>query len=168
MSWSVREEVPADRERVHAIQTAAFGRAAEADLVDELRANARPTLSLVAERAGRVGGHVFFSPVTIEGPACGGLAPLAVVPADQTSGAGSALVREGLARCREIGWPAVFLLGDPAYYARFGFELAAPRGLRYLSEAFDPAFQVIELVPGALAGCRGLVRYHEAFDDLPS
>jgi putative acetyltransferase len=60
----------------------------------------------------------------------------------------------------------VFLLGDPAYYARFGFELAGPRGLHYQSEAFDSAFQLLEVAPGALRGCTGCVRYHEAFDAL--
>jgi len=89
-----------------------------------------------------------------------------VEPAAQASGVGSALVRSGLDACGALGWQAVFLLGDPAYYARFGFELAAPRGLRYGSEAFDAGFQVKELVPGALDGYAGWVRYHEAFASL--
>jgi putative acetyltransferase len=155
---------------VHALQRAAFGRSAEADLVDALRAAAHPRLSLVAERAGEVVGHVFFSPVSIAGaaaaPPCAGLAPLGVWPDAQGGGVGSALVRAGLARCPALGWRAVFLLGDPRYYARFGFELAAPRGLHYGSSAFDRGFQLRELAPQALAGSTGQVRYHEAFDAL--
>jgi putative acetyltransferase len=155
---------------VYEIQRAAFGRAAEADLVVALRATAHPGLSLVAELGGDVKGHVFLSPVTIQGvgtaPPCAGLAPLAVWPAAQGAGVGAALVRAGLARGMEIGWRAVFLLGDPAYYARFGFEPAAPRGFHYVSEAFDRAFQVHELAPGALAGASGQVRYCDAFDAL--
>lgn len=152
---------------MHAVQSAAFGQAAEADLVDALRAAARPMLSLVAEHGGEVVGHVFFSPTRIEGaeraPASAGLAPLGVLPAEQGRGVGSALVREGLARCQGLGWRVVFVLGDPAYYGRFGFQLAAPLGLHYESPAYDRAFQALELEAGALHGWRGLVRYHEAF-----
>ncbi len=163
----VRSEQPADGDRVFSIQEAAFDRRDEAELVAVLRASADPQLSLVAERAGRVVGHVFFSPVSIESgteaPACAGLAPVAVHPAQQGRGVGSALIRTGLERCSELGWGAVFLVGNPAYYSRFGFVLAAPRGLHYESEAFDPVFQVIELEEGSLGGSRGWVRYHEAF-----
>lgn len=163
----VRSEQPADGERVFSIQEAAFGRRDEAELVDALRASAAPQLSLVAESADRVVGHVFFSPVSIESgseaPACAGLAPLAVHPSQQGRGVGSALVRAGLERCSELGWRAVFLVGNPAYYARFDFVLAASRGLYYESEKFDPVFQVIELEEGSLGGSRGWVRYHEAF-----
>lgn len=165
--YLIRPETPADHARVDEIEEAAFGRVDEAALVRRLRAAPLETLSLVAERDGALLGHVFFSPVEIDGegdpPPTVGLAPLAVDPAQQATGVGSALVRTGLRECLAIGWQAVFLLGDPAYYSRFGFELAAPRGFRYESEVFDSAFQVIELVPGALSDCRGWVRYHEAF-----
>jgi putative acetyltransferase len=95
-----------------------------------------------------------------------GLAPLAVMPEMQSKGVGSALVRAGLRECATIGWQAIFLLGNPVYYSRFGFSLAAEQGLRYESEAFDASFQMIELVPRVLSGCRGWVRYHEAFSNL--
>lgn len=167
---AIRAEKESDHERVAAIQEAAFGQTAEAELVAALRESARPRLSLVAELAGERVGHVFFSPVAIEGPGAAppvaGLAPLAVAPEWQGRGAGSALVRAGLSACVPLGWQAVFLLGDPGYYGRFGFEPAPPRGLRYESEAFDRGFQVRELVPGALEGCTGWVRYHEAFARL--
>lgn len=166
----VRSETPADHERVDAIQRAAFGRAAEAELVQALRAQVSPQVSLVAEASGAVVGHVFLSPVTIDGPhptpPVGGLAPVGVAPAHQGRGVGTALVRAGLREATQVGWQAVFLLGDPAYYARFGFRLAAPDGLRYENELFDAAFQVVELVPGALADQRGWVRYPEAFDHV--
>lgn len=168
--YLIRPEAPADRGLVDEIQTAAFGRADEAELVRRLRDAPIRKLSLVAERDETVVGHVFFSPIEIEGaeaaPPSAGLAPLAVSPDEQGRGAGSALVRAGLRECLEVGWQAVFLLGDPAYYSRFGFELAAPRGLRYENEFFDSAFQSIELVPGALSGATGWVRYHEAFASL--
>ena len=168
MSVAIREERAADVARVQRVVRAAFGRDEEARLVERLRECARPRLSLVAESDGELAGHVFFSPVTLDpaprpAPAVAGLAPLAVVPERQGRGIGAALVRAGLARCPSLGWSAVVLLGDPAYYARFGFAPAAAQGLFYRSEAFAPAFQVLELEPGALAGCRGELHYHPAF-----
>jgi putative acetyltransferase len=165
--FAIREEEPSDHARVDEIQKAAFGSPLEAELVRALRGSGPPRLSLVAELREEVVGHVFFSPVSIEGsvgcPPSGGLAPLAVAPAMQRQGAGSALVRAGLEACVPLGWKAVFLLGSPAYYSRFGFVLAAPLGLRYENESFDSAFQVVELIPEALSGCTGWVRYHDAF-----
>jgi putative acetyltransferase len=164
----VRDEKASDHEAVHALHTAAFGRRDEADLVDALRRDVRPQLSLVAERAGGLVGHVFFSPVRIgrapAAPTFAALAPVGVLPEEQGGGAGSALVRAGLDRCPALGWKAVFLVGNPAYYGRFGFELAAPLGFRYQSEAFDPVLQVAILEPGALDGIEGEVVYPDAFD----
>lgn len=166
-SVRVRSERRSDHERVFAIHEAAFGRPDEVRLVSRLRTSVSPSLSLVAELHGRVVGHVFFSPVHIEpeagGPAVAGLAPIGVDPAHQARGVGSALVRSGLARSPDLGWEAVVLVGDPAYYSRFGFALGAPLGLRYEDEAHDPVFQVLELRPGALRGRTGRVRFHEAF-----
>jgi predicted N-acetyltransferase YhbS len=167
-SIRVRTERDSDHERVAAIHEAAFGRPHEARLVAVLRAAARPRLSLVAEIDGRIVGHVFFSPVSIDAPAAppaAGLAPVGVDPPAQGRGVGSALIREGLRRCPDLGWQAVFLVGNPAYYARFGFVLAAPLGLRYRSADYDRVFQVIELGAGALRGGRGQVHLHGAFDE---
>ena len=118
----IRPEAPEDREAVARVVEAAFGRRDEADLVEALRADPAWELSLVAEEDGRVVGHVLFT------RASGGflaLAPLAVEPERQGAGVGRALVEEGL---RRVGGP-VLVLGDPAYYGRFGFEPAAPRGI---------------------------------------
>jgi putative acetyltransferase len=165
----IRDERPADHASVYDLQAAAFGQRGEADLVVALRRDAEPQLSLVAERAGRVIGHVFVAPVQIgrgpEAPEFGGLAPIGVWPEFQRSGAGSALIRAGLARCPALGWHAVFLVGNPAYYRRFGFEQVAARGFHYKHPHFNPALQAIELTPGALAHLTGEVVYHPAFDD---
>ncbi len=155
---------------VWTVHEAAFARPAEAKLVARLRQEARPCVSLVAESAGRVIGHVFFSPVTIEGGrpgvGAGGLAPVGVLPGEQGRGAGGALIRAGIEASRALGWQLLFVLGNPVYYGRFGFVLAAPHGLHYESHAFDAAFQVQELAPGALAGVTGFVRYPAAFAEV--
>jgi putative acetyltransferase len=110
-------------------------------------------------------GHVAFSPVAIEGggPPALGLGPLAVEPAAQREGIGSALVRAGLERCAALA-KIVVVLGHASYYPRFGFRPAAALGLRYRGEGLDASFFVLELAPAALAGVSGRVRYHEAFE----
>lgn len=165
----VRAEAAADVERIFHVVESAFGSRREADLVNALRRTAQPRISLVAELQDEVVGHVFFSPVGIvaDGPAppAAQLAPVAVLPERQGRGVGSALVRAGLSRCREIGWAAVFLVGNPAYYSRFGFALAAPFGLSYPGP-HDPYLQLLELRPGALAGVTGRIRLHPAFAEV--
>lgn len=158
----VRPEEPPDAPAVRDIHERAFGRAAEADIVDALRAAGAITLSLVAEEDGGVIGHVLFSPVTVRGAEdvrATGLASLAVVPEHQRAGVGGALVREGLERLRADGWAIAVVLGDPAYYSRFGFEPASRFGVRWEHDAPDEAFQLLELRPGALAGRSGVVAY---------
>jgi len=166
----VREERDADHAAVYDVLARAFGRRTESDLVVALRASAEPRVSLVAVDAGSVIGHVFLSPVAIaeelEHPCSMALGPLGVAPERQRAGAGSLLVRDALERARRAGHPLVVVLGNPAYYARFGFVRAAPHGLRYGHPAHEPAFQVVELAPGALAGRRGVVRYHPAFSSV--
>jgi putative acetyltransferase len=167
---AIRPERPEDARAVWTVHEAAFGRPGEAQLVARLRQEARPAVSLVAEHGGRIIGHVFFSPVTIDGapealPA-GGLAPVGVLPDAQGRGAGGALIRAGIEAARELGWQLLVVLGNPAYYGRFGFVLAAPHGLHYESHDFDVAFQVQELAGGALGRARGWVHYHPSFAEL--
>ena len=162
----VRPERPEEARAVWTVHEAAFGRPGEAKLVARLRQEAQPRVSLVAERGGRAIGHAFFSPVEVEGARAGALAPVGVLPDEQGTGAGGALIRAGIEASRALGWELLFVLGNPAYYGRFGFALAAPHGLHYDSHAFDAAFQVQELAAGALARSRGWVRYHPAFAGL--
>ncbi len=115
-------------------------------------------------------GHIFFSPVTIEGEDSSfdamGLAPMAVLPDHQGAGIGSKLVRAGLEECRAAGHNVVVVLGHPHYYPRFGFEPAAPKGIRSEYDVSDDHFMIAELEPGALAGRKGTVKYHKAFASL--
>jgi putative acetyltransferase len=164
---TVRAETPEDRAAVRRVNELAFGGAGEADLVDALRGLARPHVSLVAEEGGRVVGHIFFSPVTVESAGgdwgAMGLAPMAVLPGLQRRGVGSALVREGLKECLRLGREVVFVLGHADYYPRFGFRPAGPLGMTCEFPAPEENFMVAELRPGALAGRAGLVRYRPEF-----
>lgn len=167
MGVEIRPEVRGDAPRVYEVEAAAFGKTLQAEIVDALRATAEPQLSLVATLDEYVVGHIFFSPATlVSEPAiqAAQLSPLAVDPAHQRKGIGSALVREGLKRCREMGWTVVFLLGDPRYYSRFGFRLAAPQGFTYGDPVADAALQVFEVSTEAVRETSGLVRFHEAFE----
>lgn len=169
---TVRAETAADRAATHEVEALAFGREAEAGLVDALRDSPEfvPALSLVAERDGRVVGHALLSRIAIqtaEGdvPALA-LAPVAVHPEFQNQGIGTALVREGLERARALGHRIVVVVGHPNYYPRFGFAPARPQGLEAPFPIADPPFMALELVPGALDGVRGTVVYPPAFEGV--
>jgi putative acetyltransferase len=165
----LRLELPEDRAAVHAINVAAFETPAEADLVDALREQATSIVSWVAEGEGTIIGHVMFSPVTLPGRdelAIMGLAPLAVAPGRRSEGVGSALVRTGLDRCRELDCGAVVVLGHPSYYPRFGFAPSVRFGIGCTYDAPEEAFMVVELVPGYLDAASGTIRFLPAFDNV--
>jgi putative acetyltransferase len=164
----VRPERATDADAVRAVLVDAFGGSLEADLVEALRRRGEIVLGLVAELEGRVVGYVAFSPVEVDPApaqrlAAVGLAPLGVAREHQRRGVGERLVWAGLETCRRRGEHAAVVLGDPGYYGRFGFTSAERRGLGCEYDAPPGAFQVLELVDGALDGVRGLVRYSEAF-----
>jgi putative acetyltransferase len=161
----IRAEAKADHGTVHEVNASAFGRPEEARLVDALRVAAQPLVSLVAEKDGAIVGHILFTPVTLtDFPGLiMGLAPMAVVPALQGSGIGSALVRAGLERCKGLGAGAAVVLGHTKFYPRFGFVPAAHFGLGCEYDVPRDAFMAMELRPGALHGAAGTVRYHREF-----
>lgn len=165
----VRLEQAGDRDAIRAVNVAAFETAAEANLVDALRDQARPVVSLVAEEDGKIVGHIMFSPVSLIGHPerkIMGLAPMAVAPEHQRKGIGSALVRAGLERCRSLGFGAVVVLGHPSLYPRFLFQPAARFGIGCEYDAPEDAFMLIQLVRDYLAGARGTVQFHPAFQTL--
>jgi putative acetyltransferase len=151
MNATVRAETPEDREAVREVNRRAFGRDDEARLVDALRDGGYACLSLVAEEAGRVVGHVLFSdlPVVTQAGTLHALAlsPLAVLPDRQRQGVGSCLVREGLRACAGAGHRVVVVLGHPDYYPRFGFSTQLARRLEAPFSG-RPSFMALELVPG--------------------
>ena len=164
---TIRLEEIEDQNGIRRVNELAFGQAMEADLVDALRTNAHPHISLVAIDEERIVGHIFFSPVSIESESSTftamGLAPMSVLPEFQRQGVGSRLVDEGLKNCRKLGHSVVVVLGHPNYYPRFGFIPAHLKGLRSEYDVPDDTFMVLELNENALAGRRGLVKYHPEF-----
>ncbi|MFT5232327.1 MAG: putative acetyltransferase [Candidatus Krumholzibacteriia bacterium] len=170
MDSNIRPEAPDDYARVHEITKLAYESEGEANLVNTLRTEAKPVISLVAEVDGQVVGHILFTPVAIgDTPANAsamGLAPLSVHPDFQEHGIGGALVKAGLEACTEESAEVVVTLGHPEYYSRHGFTPAVEEGISYVGRDFDPFFMVIELSPGALENFQGEVNFHDAFDEL--
>ncbi|MFN2287815.1 MAG: GNAT family N-acetyltransferase [Chromatocurvus sp.] len=158
------EAQPPDLDDVLAVERAAFGGDVEAGLVRNLLADpsAGPTLSLLARDGGRAVGHVLFTAARMANETAPVsamiLAPLAVVSEDQRRGVGAALIREGLALLRDRSVELVFVLGDPGYYTRHGFEPSISHGLNapYPVEP-QAAWMVQALRPGLLGSVRGRV-----------
>jgi putative acetyltransferase len=147
------------------IRAAFGGQDDEAILVRQLRTEGAMLVELAAVADGVPVGHIAFSRLATQPKflALAALAPLSVTPARQGRGIGSALARAGLEACRTQGIAAVAVLGDPAYYGRFGFTLEAAR---MLDSAYSgPHFQALALTPGALSGGPWTVRYPAAFGD---
>jgi len=126
---AIRPERPGDEQAIHAVTEAAFRTQPHSDgsepaLIDRLRVEGELALSLVAELDGRIAGHIAFSRVTIEDgtPDWYGLGPVSVLPELQRRQIGAQLIERGVGDLRQHGARGVVLLGDPAYYSRFGFR----------------------------------------------
>jgi putative acetyltransferase len=162
----IRPESEADQSAIRGVNMAAFETSVEANLVEALRGKALQLVSLVAEVDGATVGHILFSPVLLaEHPQLKvmGLGPMAVAPRHQRKGVGSALVREALEQCRQLGYRAVVVLGHPEYYPRFGFVPASKFAIRSEYDVPENVFMIAELEAGALRGVSGLIRYDAAF-----
>lgn len=160
----IRDETPADAAAIRHLTALAFAGAehasgTEAAIPDALRRTGALTLSLVAATGAEIVGHVAFSPVTIAGADHGwyGLGPVSVLPAHQRAGIGAALIRAGLDRLRLDAAAGCVVLGDPAYYTRFGF--APHPGLRF--DGAPPEYFLALALTGAPPA--GAVVYHPAF-----
>lgn len=161
---ALRPERDGDAAAIRALIAAAFlgaehSSGTEGAIVDALRASDVLTISLVAEEDGVIVGHVAFSPVAIDGANLGwfGLGPVAVSPDHQRRGIGARLIEAGLAQLRDTGAQGCVVLGDPAYYARFGFE--SDPALAYP----DVPAEYFQRLVLAGAAPKGEVAYHQSF-----
>jgi putative acetyltransferase len=174
---TIRPEGPSDLDAIFQVNSQAFSRDNEARVVDALRRSPAfiPELSLAArigERAAQGGpggivGHILFTRITIREAGRShdalALAPLAVLPAHQKQGVGSALMRRGLDDARQLGHRIVIVLGHPDYYPRFGFAPASTFGIRPPFDVRNEAFMALALEEGALGLVRGEVNYPPEF-----
>lgn len=156
----IRREKQIDEAAIRDVVVAAFGQALEAELVDDLRESGEVEFVLVAEDEGELIGHVLASGLQAPDERLA-LAPVSVMPHRQNQGVGSQLILNALEVAKRAGWKAVFLLGEPAYYERFGFSVAAAS--KFHTEYPKSHFMALELVPGALKELGGDVVYARPF-----
>ena len=121
-----------------------------------------PELSLIAEKNGKIVGHILLSKIKINGEKEYEsliLAPLAVLPELQKQGIGEKLITEGLKKAKELGFSSVIVVGHKDYYPKYGFEKASKRNIKCSFKVPDEAFMAIELNIGALAEKSGIVEF---------
>lgn len=164
MAILIRDEAPDDIVAIHELTRRAFAPMPyadgdEQDVIDRLRATGGLALSLVAEQGGAVVGQVTFSPAAAPGGVDGWftLGPVSVEPAIQKQEIGARLIRAGLDRLRSQGAAGCILLGNPAYYSRFGFCVAAQYAP---AEDHSEFFQMLSFAGPVPDGRFG---YHAAF-----
>jgi len=128
MTVRIRHEMPGDEPAISDVTTAAFAAVpysdgAEASIIAGLRADGDLAVSLVATEGTQIVGHIAFSPVTVgqEREGWYGLGPVAVCPERQRRGVGRLLIEAGIARLESLAAKGCVLVGDPAFYHRFGF-----------------------------------------------
>jgi len=167
----IRPEKPQDYAGVHEINRLAFRRENEARLIENLRVSPGyiPELSIVAVGGKNVVGHVIFYPIGIETPAGEFpallMAPLAVRPS-QKEDVGDRLVTQGIRECRRMGYGCIVVIGTPSYYTRFGFVSVQWLGLRPSFRVSGGDLMALELMPYALEGIKGTVKFPPVFADL--
>ncbi len=165
----VKKEDWQDFKDVENLLRQAFPTSEEAILVNKLRLSEAfvPELSLVARMDHQIVGHNMLTRLSIQDGegvfSALALAPLAVLPLFQRQGYGSRLVKMAVSEATRLGYSLILVLGDPQYYSRFGFVPAVEKGIYPPEESWKDAFQVLELVPGALQNIQGQVLYPPEF-----
>lgn len=165
----IRSEIGIDAASIDSLLRRCFDSSAEAELVQQLREDGLLTLGVVAtDDEGQVLGYAAFSPVTLNGEdnQWVGLAPLAVDSSVRGQELGKQLIYEGLDTLNEFGYAAVVVVGDPAYYGRYGFEPAARHQLRCRWPGTEAAFQVYKLDDNAFTGAEGHIDFSAPFNRL--
>ena len=164
MTINIRAETPSDIQAIHQVTETAFLNAEHTDhteqfIVKALRDAGALTLSLVAEEDGQIIGHVALSPVVISDGAKAwyGLGPISVSPKQQGKGVGSALMNAAINDLKELNANGCVLLGEPAYYGRFGFKAIDSLVLPDVPAEYFQALLLNGEYP------QGEVSYHEGF-----
>ncbi|HBQ87089.1 MAG TPA: N-acetyltransferase [Syntrophomonas sp.] len=146
-----------------AFQTAKVSNGKEQDFVSELRGSGNyiPELALVAEDSGKLIGHIMLTTTYIANNnnkfEALLLAPVSVALEYRNRGVGSSLIKKGFELAREKGYTAVLLVGDPAYYHRFGFKSAVSFGIKHTQNIPDEYVMACELVPDAFKTISGII-----------
>ena len=162
----IRRERPEEFPQIYdlvkvAFQTAKVSNGKEQDFVNQLRSGANyiPELALVAEENGKLVGHIMLTKAHIVNGAnkfvALYLAPISVVFGYRNKGIGSNLIKESFKLAKEMGYTSVLLVGDPAYYHRFGFKSAVTFGIKHMHEIPDENVMAFEPVPNVLSGVNG-------------
>ncbi len=160
----IRETLPSDFEDIAQCVFSAFQNDGEVVLVRQLRVDNDVLIELVAEESASIVGHVVVSHLSLNpdrGLRCGGVAPLSVLPSQQSKGIGARLMEAVIEKSRSLGLDALFLLGDPAYYRRFGFQVTGVQ-----SDYPAEYFQAFELTHGCLRDLQTKAQYARAFSSL--
>ena len=160
----IREAQESDLEEVFNLIHSAFGNKAESDLVKQLISDGDVLINLLVESLDTIIGNVVVSKITMEpdiGLFCGGVAPVSVVPDQQSSGVGSELMTAVINESKQTGMDALFLLGDPNYYKRFGFVVSTLK-----NDYSVENFQELELTEDCLVNIKSKVTYANAFLNL--
>lgn len=166
----IRQETENDQETVYEIVKAAFENAEhtngdEQNLVNRLRKSEAfiPELSLVAEREGKLVGHILFTKAKIGAKLVLAIAPLAVLPESQGQGIGKKLILTGHEIAKQLGFGAVILVGHPTYYPRFGYIPASKWGIKAPFEVPDECFMALELFEDSLKDVSGIFEHAKEF-----
>lgn len=169
MHWHIRQEDPEDQAAISRVHREAFGRDAEARIVDRLRNTPHwiPRLSLVAAFGKRIIGHLLLSRVELQEAvrptSLLALGPVGVLPEWQNNRVGTELISCALGSSCSSEWDGIVVLGHANFYPRFGFEPASRFGLKCPFEVPDANYMARELRGGGLANTGGIVVYPAAW-----
>ncbi len=169
----IRREKPEEFSAIYdlvkaAFQTARVSDGKEQDFVNQLRSSGNyiPELALVAEENGKLIGHIMLTKTYISNNGNSLetllLAPVSVALEYRGRGIGSHLIKESFRLAKEQGYTSVVLVGDPAYYRRFGFKPLIDFGIKNINDIPDEYVMVCELVPDILHGINGTIDFETA------
>ena len=169
MDIHIRQETTTDHEAVYSLVKRAFACAEHADgneqdLVEALRKGVAfiPELSLVAEVDGKIAGHIMFTAATVDGKTVLALAPLSVLPEYQRKGIGKALIQEGHAIARKLGYTHSFVLGSETYYPKTGYVPAEKCGIKAPFDVPSENFMVC-MIDETGDELHGIIKYAPEF-----